>query len=123
VEDTRLVAPAGGTVLSVDSAPGSLVGSGTPVVTLLDTGRLQFETNNLSERDLAQITPGQEALITLKAYPNDTVDGRVLRIAPVAEGTVGDAATFSVIIDLDGTDLDLLPGMTGRVEIVSNEEN
>ncbi|MFN2142044.1 MAG: HlyD family secretion protein [Candidatus Promineifilaceae bacterium] len=121
VEDARLLAPAGGIVLSVDSAPGSLVGSGTPVVTLLDTSRLQFQTNNLSERDLAQITTGQEALITLKAYPNDTVDGRVLRVAPVAEGTVGDAATFTVIIDLGESELDLLPGMTGRVEILSVE--
>jgi HlyD family secretion protein len=121
IEDTRLIAPSGGTVLSVDSAPGSLVGSGTPVVTLLDTTALQFETNNLSERDLAQIDPGQEALITLKAYPNQSVDGRVLRVAPVAEGTVGDAATFTVIIDLGETELPLLPGMTGRVEIVSED--
>jgi multidrug efflux pump subunit AcrA (membrane-fusion protein) len=121
VDDTRLVAPSGGTVLSVDSAPGSLVGSGTPVVTLLDTSALQFETNNLSERDLAQIKAGQEALITLKTYPNQSVDGRVLRVAPVAEGTVGDAATFSVIIDLGETELPLLPGMTGRVEILSED--
>jgi multidrug efflux pump subunit AcrA (membrane-fusion protein) len=121
VEDTRLVAPSAGTVLSVDTAPGSLVGSGTPVITLLDTADLQFETTNLSERDLAQITAGQEALITLKAYPNETVNGRVLRVAPVAEGTVGDAATFTVIIDLEETELPLLPGMTGRVEIVSED--
>lgn len=119
LEDTRLLAPTGGTVLAVDSAPGSLVGSGTPVITLLDLANLHFETNNLSERDLAQITPGQEVALTLKAYPNETVNGRVLRIAPVAEGTIGDAATFTVIIDLEETALALLPGMTGRVEIVS----
>jgi multidrug resistance efflux pump len=119
MEDTRLIAPSDGTVLSVDSAPGSLVGTGTAVVTLLDTQNLQFQTNNLSERDLAQITPDQEVMITLKAYPNDDVDGRVARVAPLAEGTIGDAATFTVIIDLEGTALDLLPGMTGRVEIKS----
>ena len=119
LEDTRLLAPAEGTVLSVEGAPGSLAGSGTPVVTLLDTSALQFQTSNLSERDLAQIHPGLEAAITLKAYPSDTVNGRVLRVAPVAEGTIGDAATFAVIIDLEESELELLPGMTGRVEIKS----
>ena len=42
------------------------------------------------------------------------------RIAPLAEGTIGDAATFTVIIQLEPTGLDLLPGMTGRVEINSD---
>jgi len=121
LDDTRLLAPSDGTVLSVDSAPGSLVGSGTPVVTLLDTSALQFQTSNLSERDLAQIHPGLEAEITLKAYPSETVNGRVLRVAPLAEGTIGDAATFAVLIELDESELELLPGMTGRVEITSEE--
>jgi len=121
LDDTRLLAPSDGTVLSVDSAPGSLVGSGTPVVTLLDTSALQFQTSNLSERDLAQIRPGLEAEITLKAYPSETVNGRVLRVAPLAEGTIGDAATFAVLIELDESELELLPGMTGRVEITSEE--
>jgi multidrug resistance efflux pump len=34
-------------------APGATVGAGTPVVTLLDAWRLEFQTTNLSERDLA----------------------------------------------------------------------
>jgi HlyD family secretion protein len=121
IEDTRLLAPVGGTVLTVDSAPGSLVGSGTPVITLLDIADLHFETNNLSERDLAQIRPGQEVEVTLKAYPNEALNGRVLRVAPVAEGDIGDAATFTVIIDLQESSLPLLPGMTGRVEIRSED--
>ena len=115
--DTRLTAPWAGTILSVDTAPGAFIGAGTPVVTLLDTNRLQFLTSNLSERDLAQIEPDQAAVVTLKAFPNDPLDGRVLRVAPRSEGTIGDAATFTVIIALDESDLHLLPGMTGRVEI------
>jgi HlyD family secretion protein len=115
--DTRLEAPAAGTVIEVHSAPGGMVGAGTAVVTLLDTSDLLFETSNLSERDLAQVRPGLPAQVTLKAYPGEVLDGRVLRVAPLAEGTIGDAATFTVIVDLAPSDLDLLPGMTGRVEI------
>lgn len=117
--DSELFAPGAGTVLTVDSTPGSFVTSGTPIITLLDTSRLQFQTNNLSERDLAQIKPGQPVTLTLKAYPNDPLPGHVARIAPLAAGTIGDAATFTVMIDLEETDLNLLPGMTGRVEIAN----
>jgi multidrug efflux pump subunit AcrA (membrane-fusion protein) len=115
--DAQLLAPWSGTVLSVDVAQGALVGSGTPIVTLIDTDQIEFHTSNLSERDLAQIEPGQPVEITLKAYPNDPVEGVVVRISPQAGDFVGDAATFPVIIRLDETELDLLIGMTGRAEI------
>ena len=120
LDDTRLAAPQAGTVVAVNSAPGSFVNAGTPVVTLLDTNDVQFQTNNFSERDLAQIALGQPAVVTLKAYPNNPLDGRILRVAPIAQGNIGDAATFTVVITLDAGDRDLLPGMTGRVEISSD---
>lgn len=116
---SQLLAPWAGTVLSVDSAPGALVASGTPIVTLLDVRRLEFHTTNLSERDLSQIKPGQKVLVTLKAFPDDPIEGVVKRLGPLAEGEVGDAAAFPAIIDLSETDLDIRPGMTGRVEFSS----
>ncbi|MBK8988113.1 MAG: efflux RND transporter periplasmic adaptor subunit [Chloroflexi bacterium] len=114
----QLIAPWPGTVLSVEVAPGAMVAAGTPIATLLDTDQLQFQTTNLSERDLESIQPGQKAKITLKAFPTQPIYGVVAGIGPQAAGVVGDAAVFTVQINLDDTDLDLRPGMTGRVEIV-----
>ncbi|MDT8306714.1 MAG: efflux RND transporter periplasmic adaptor subunit [Anaerolineae bacterium] len=116
----ELTAPWAGTVLSVEFAPGAMVSAGAPVITLLDAARLQFHTTNLSERDLAQIAPGQPVAITLKTYPGRPIGGTVAGIAPQATGTVGDAAVFTVHIDLDPTDLPLRPGMTGRAEITGD---
>jgi multidrug resistance efflux pump len=99
-------------------AQGALVGSGSPIITLVDTTNIEFHTTNLSERDLAQIEPGQPVEITFKAYPNQPVEGVVSRIAPQAGEPLGDAATFPVVISLNETDLDLLIGMTGRIEIL-----
>jgi multidrug resistance efflux pump len=117
--EAQLIAPIDGEVLAFSSypAPGTMVGAGSPFVTLLDTAALEFHTSNLSERDLAQIEPGQEVKIVLKAYPDTPISGTVLRIGPQATGLVGDAATFPVIIELDAAGLDLRPGMTGRAEI------
>jgi HlyD family secretion protein len=117
----RLVAPGSGAVLSVKVAAGVVIGSGAPIVTLLDTDRLEFHTTNLSERDLAQIAPGQAAVVTLKAYPDSPVKAEVARIGLQAGQAIGDAATFPVILLLGDTNLDLRPGMTGRAEIQSNE--
>ncbi len=118
LSNARLLAPWAGTILSVDISPGAVAGSGVPVVTLLNTEELQFQTSNLSERDLAQVNPGLPAEITLKAFPNQLITGEVVRIAPQAENMVGDAAVFAVFIDLvDEAGLNLRPGMTGRVEI------
>jgi multidrug resistance efflux pump len=118
--DTRLVAPSTGTVLSVDVAVGAVVGAGTPIISLRDTDRLQFHTNNLSERDLGQVRPGQSVEIVLKSFPTRPITGTVTRIAPQASGVVGDGAVFTVMIDLEPTDLPLLPGMTGRAGIKSD---
>jgi multidrug efflux pump subunit AcrA (membrane-fusion protein) len=117
LEKAELRAPWAGVVLAVEFAPGAMVGAGAPVLTLLDTGRLQFHTTNLSERDLAALGPGQPVEITLKSYPGQTIEGTVAGIAPQAAGAVGDAAVFTVQIDLEATDLVLRPGMTGRAEI------
>jgi len=119
----RLVAPGSGTVLSVDVALGAMIGAGTPIITMLDTDRLEFHTTNLSERDLgqAQILPGQTAVVTLKAYPDEPIEAVVVRIGLQAGPAIGDAATFPVMLVLSETDLDIRPGMTGRAEIRSEE--
>ena len=122
LSQTQLIALGSGTVLSVDIAVGSLVGTGSPVITLQNMATLEFHTTNLSERDLAEVVTGQTAVITLKTYPNDLIEGTVLRIGLQAEGMVGDSAVFPVMIGLETADLDVRPGMTGRVEIVREEE-
>jgi multidrug resistance efflux pump len=122
LENASLTAPGKGTVLAVDVAPGATVGAGTPIVTLLDSEAVQFHTSNLSERDLAHIGPGQPAEISLKSYSGEAIEGEVAFIIPQASGQVGDAATFTVVINIGVTELELLPGMTGRVEIQREAE-
>lgn len=116
-DDIYLLAPWTGTVLSIEVAPGALVGSGSPIVTLLDTTQLEFHTTNLSERDLVQILPGQTAEVRLKAYPNEPIEATVVRVGWQVGEFVGDAVTFPVILSLDKNNLDIRPGMTGQVEI------
>ncbi|MEM8859602.1 MAG: HlyD family efflux transporter periplasmic adaptor subunit [Chloroflexota bacterium] len=120
LDQAQLLAPWSGTVLSVDVAQGGMIGVGSPIITLVDESGLEFITTNLSERDLNQVTAGQDALITLKTYPNSPIEGKVARVELIANGTVGDAAIFPVVIELNGSDLTIRQGMTGRVEILQD---
>ncbi len=122
LENVTLVASQGGTVLSVSVGEGALIGSSTPIVTIVDTEQLRFHTTNLSERDLGYVQPGEPVQVTLKTFPGRPLVGTVAYIAPQASGAVGDAATFTVVVELGETDLELRPGMTGRAELGVGEE-
>ena len=122
----RLVAPWAAIVLSVDVAPQAEVGAGAPVVTLLNVEEgLRFVTQNLSEQHIAAVYPGQRALVTLRAFPETALEGTVEAVVPQVEEAVETDARFTIHVRLapsdpastSGQSLRLLPGLTGRVEI------
>ena len=105
-------------MLSVDVAPAATVGAGTPVVTLLNVqDGLRFVTQNLSEQHVARLQPGQRALITLRTFAETPIEATVEAVVPqIGQATTTDAR-FAVHVRPAPTDLPLLPGLTGRVEI------
>jgi multidrug resistance efflux pump len=115
--NAELKAPWEAMLADVNIAVGSQAG-GVPAMTLVDLRNLQFVTNNLSERDLGRVALGQTANLTLKAYTDIKLTGKVVAIAPLAGQPVGDAATFAVRLDLDPAGLSLRPGMTGQAQIL-----
>jgi HlyD family secretion protein len=122
LEHARLVAPWAAIVLSVDVAPEADIGAGVPVVTLLSIkDGLRFATQNLSEQHVADIYPGQRAVVTLRTFPETPLDGTVEAIIPQAEEATETDARFAIHVRLAPTDLRLLPGLTGRVEIFAED--
>lgn len=118
----RLTAPCAGIVLSVDVAPQATVSAGTAIVTLIDTeDGLRFVTQNLSEQHIADVFPGQRAIVTLRTFPETPLEGTVETIVPQTEQAADTGARYTVYVQLAPTDLYLLPGLTGRVEIIAGE--
>jgi HlyD family secretion protein len=115
--DAEIRAPWAGLVTSIDAAVGDSVSVNTSIVTLIDVAQLYFVTDNLSERHVAQLRPGQPAAITLRAYPDTVVNGQIDSVIPQSGQAQGDEARFVAYIRLEETSLALLPGMTGRVEV------
>ncbi len=114
-----LIAPNDGTVASIKVIPGEFVQSDQAVVTLATLNNLQLETTDLSERDIARVKMGAPVNISIEAL-NDTFNGKVISISPIAD-TVGGDVVFKVTIAFDEQPKGLLWGMTAEVEIQGGE--
>ena len=66
--------------------------------------------------------PGQKVNFTLTAFPSRTFTGTVASIEP-AGTTTSNVVTYSVLISVDQTDVQLLPAMTATVTIVTEEND
>jgi HlyD family secretion protein len=120
--DATLVAPMAGMITGVLADPGEMVSAGLPVITLRSMQALQVEIN-LDETDVARISVGQSAQVTLDAFPGVELAGRVDSIAPSAVVQSG-VVLYLVTISLNPTDLPLRPGMTTNVVItIERREN
>jgi RND family efflux transporter MFP subunit len=111
-----LHAPIDGTVASIAVSQGELVQSGEVVLVLADLSRMQAETTDLSEREIARVKVGQHASLRLKAFSNP-IGGIVTGVTPMAGRSPNGDVIFKVTIDLEGPTTQLLWGMTGDVDI------
>jgi HlyD family secretion protein len=117
LEQAELRAPFGGTVTALEINPGETILPGQAVLVLADLSRLQVETTDLSERDVAGVAAGQSVDVSVEALGTQ-VTGRVVRIASQAT-TVGGDVVYEVTIELDEQPVGLRWGMSVEVEIAT----
>jgi len=122
LENTNVRAPFDGTVLRKDAEVGEIVapssaGGGltrTAIVTMADLGTLEVEVD-VNEAYIAQVKNGQEARITLDAYPDTSFHGAVRQVVPTADRQ---KATVQVKVSILDHDPRILPEMGAKVEFV-----
>ena len=115
LDQTMLQAPFAGTIAALNVDPGETVVPGQVVLALADLYRLQVETTDLSERDVAEVAVGQQATVFVEPLGVE-VEGRVARIAPRAT-TIGGDVVYRVVVELDEQPAGLRWGMSVKVEI------
>ncbi len=69
----------------------------------------------VTERDYAQLRPGQAASLTTDAYPGESFNAEIVRISPVFRENTRQA---QVELKVNNPQLHLKPGMFVRVEVV-----
>ena len=110
-----LIAPFDGVVTAVNAQAGQTTPINLPAVTLEDVSELQMVVD-VDEVDVARIDQGQSVTILVDALPDETIAGRVMRIAPAAN-QLGGVVVFRVTIILDQTEALLRVGMSATASI------
>jgi len=121
IDQMAISAPFDGVISTVQAQQGEWAAAGELMVEVLDTSRWRIETKNVGELQIGQIQIGQEVTVSINAFNNEALSGRVVSISPVAIVQQGDT-TYTLSIELEPTDLNLWPGMTAQVEINIAEE-
>ncbi len=119
LDNARLIAPWAGIVTAVNAVEGTLAQPGVPAFQLTDASRFHIEVQ-VDELDIASIAEGQPVTIEVDALSDQSLTGRVAKIAPTARTTSTSGTTYSVRVDIDPTDAPLRAGMSATATIVSN---
>jgi multidrug resistance efflux pump len=126
VADAQIVAPTGGEVLSLSVYAGRPAEAFKPVIVVADPSAIEVSAD-LSSSQLQEMIEGQEAVVTLRAYPGQTWHGTVRRLPyPYGSGGGSEAlagADKSTRISLEGDLSDLQLGDLARVTIVLEEKD
>jgi HlyD family secretion protein len=121
LENTYIRAPFTGTVLRKEAEVGEVVapsvGGGLTrgaVVTMADLATLEVEVD-VNEAYIARISNGQQARITLDAYPDTAFRGAVRQVVPTADRQ---RATVQVKVSIVDRDPRILTEMGAKVEFL-----
>ena len=124
VENTRLLSPMDGVVLSHNIEPGEYVAPGTPIVTVADTIHVWVRAY-IDQTDLGRIRHGEHVAVHCDTFPNKTYDGVIGFISSEAEFTPKTVQTpkervklvFRIKVDINNPNDELKPGMPADVVI------
>lgn len=120
VDQSRLVSPIDGTVLSTNHTVGDTVTPGEIEIVIADLSELHINTT-IDELDIAQVEEGQRVDITLDALPDLELQGQVASIDLSPEVGAG-GTQYPVRVQVDSPDQAVRIGMTAALSISVAEE-
>jgi HlyD family secretion protein len=118
LDDAIVRAPASGVLATWTLREGDTATPGTPVGTLVDDTAYHVEVA-IDETEIGHLQVGQNATITLDAFPEQELTGRVESISLLGSSTQG-LVNYTVEISLEDTDLAIRPMMTAVISIVTD---
>lgn len=121
LEYSSLVTPIAGMVTHIDTpVAGVNITPATAVFQVVDPSSIVFEAK-IDEVDVGTLAIGQEAIITLDAFPDKKFTGAISYISYAAETSTGGATVFPVKIAFPDTER-LRIGLNGDVTIETNKQ-
>ncbi len=93
------------------------------IISIPDTTEMKVEIK-IHETWVDKVQPGQQAKITISAFPDETFTGEVLKKAPLADQEDWfnpDLKVYATDVSIDGTHDFIKTGMSAKVEVIINQ--
>lgn len=121
---TEIKSPVDGIVISKAVEVGQTVAASFSTPELFsvaeDLTKMQIEAS-VVEADISKVKEGQTARFTVDSYPDEYFIGKVVQVRNEAV-SISNVISYTVVIEIDNSELKLKPGMTANVEIITAEE-
>jgi len=105
---------------------GDLYNSGSSIVTIADLSEMEAHVL-VDETEVVKLRRGQEAVVTVDAFPDRELPGRVVEVGNSAynAGALGsqEAKDFRVRVRLEEIPESLRPGLSARAEVVTGRRD
>jgi HlyD family secretion protein len=129
LDDATVRAPVVGTIIEKTVSTGQVItsatgafGGGTLLLKMADLSQVRVRAL-VNETDIGNIQPGQQATVTVDAYPDRPFRGSVEKIEPQAV-VQQNVTMFPVLVAVSNREGLLMPGMNGEVSVlVERREN
>ena len=120
LDKATITSPVNGVVATVSTAAGSTVQSGGAIVTILDPTKMQTVVT-VDETDIAKVSVGQKASITVSAVSGKTFSGSVTAVDVMGTSSNG-VTNFNVTVSIDNPD-GVRVGETANANIITQEKD
>jgi HlyD family secretion protein len=128
---TRIVAPMNGVITFLDAEVGEIAAAqtaftqGKTLMTISNLATFEVEVE-VDETEITKVRRNQKAKIEVDAFPDTVFNGEVAEIGNTAvvsrRGTTDQTTNFKVKVLFLDKDVDIKPGMSATVDIVTNEK-
>jgi RND family efflux transporter MFP subunit len=116
----RIISPIDGIVTRVDPDLGEFVGAGQTSFAVQNDSSFKIEAY-VPEADIAKITLGNSADITLDAYGSDVIFPATVILIDPAETVLEGVPTYKVTLQFAKPDVRIRSGMTANTDILTHE--
>jgi HlyD family secretion protein len=119
-QDATLYSPIAGTITHVTVVEGQNISSADGIVQIVDFSEMYFDAE-VDEADIAKVSLGQNAEVTLNSYEDRIFTGVIEEISKFTK-TVSSGATVIVVrIKLDTPGVNLIQNLNGQASIISQQ--
>jgi HlyD family secretion protein len=119
LNEAKLTAPFDGTITKVSIAVGDQVSVGTTGIRIDDLSNYLIDLS-VSEMDINSVKVGQKATITFDAITSKTYNGTVTSVSKAGDMSQN-STYFTVTLQINDADAQVLPGMTATADIIETE--